>query len=37
MEDDEDHQPEYGRDRTEDEERPSYVITIKKRKFRPIV
>ena len=37
MEDTEDHQPEYGRDRTEDEERPSYVITIKKRKFRPIV
>lgn len=37
IDDTEDHQPEYGRDRTEDEERPSYVITIKKRKFRPIV
>ena len=31
------NEPEYGRDRAEDEERTSYVITIKKRKFRPIV
>ena len=30
-------QPEYNKDRYDEEERPSYVITIKKRKFRPIV